>query len=468
MKSGYHWATGPGLAIALLLQSGPSFADTKVWLIGGGNTLSNSQGQIEENVRWLQSDLRARGIDVRTYFTHGNGSEHDVIYYAPDQERDPLDDVLNRVYGKELTFLQRTKHNTLPEIAGSTEKSALLKSLAQDFAEVQADDHVLVVYNGHGDIEPQDTRRNSLKLWRDSRLDIAELDQALDQLPDSVQVSFVLTQCFSGSFTQLVYDNPFSDKLASQSRCGFMAESDRRQAEGCDLGINQAEFRDYTTYFFAALFGESRLGEPLARELIDLDNSGQVSFSEAHLYTLAAANSGDLSRSSSEVLLEQEQPWYTRWDSWRRPPDNQYARIAQAVAERESLTSRGLPLVRDLFDKLAQKKAIEVLHSDLRNRLKLIQQRLIASVQTDPEQVAELAPAERLQLAQQLSSQPDFDELVTLQAELQTLNGRLLQSHRALAQTEKVLRMNRLARLSHWVNTEAVNQIRACEADRHL
>lgn len=458
-----------GLAsLCLTLAANSTESSTKVWLIGGGNTLNSSQGQIEENVRWLQESLNASGIEVHTYFTHGGEDSHDVIYYASKEDRITEQETLSRVYGDGLSFVQLTKKNTLARVDGSTQKDKLLVDLERDFSTVSDGDHVVIVYNGHGDINPKDTRYNSLKLWGDTRLNIAELDQVLDRLPGKTQVSFVLTQCFSGSFTNLVYDNPFSDRLANQSRCGFLAESDRREAEGCDLGINQAEFRDYTTYFFAALFGKTRLGEALPRELIDQDNSGRISFAEAHRYTLATAYSGDLSRSSSEVMLEQAQPWYTRWDSWRRPPDNHYADIGRRVAEREALPERGMSLVFALFDKIKQKKSLEAEHDALLRTLKQQQQTLRQAVDTTPEQLGAMDQASKLQLARELAAHPQFPLLVQSQTALQSLNERVLQSHRALAQAEKILRMNRLARLSHWVESDDVAQVQACEENRYL
>jgi hypothetical protein len=112
-----------------------------------------------------------------------------------------------------------------------------------------------------------------------------------------------------------------------------MSQEAKRGAEGCQLDIENAEYRDYTTYFFAALAGKSRQGGPLASDP-DLNADGKVSLREAHWYTLRTAVSYDLSRSTSEVFLEDWEPRALR-DA--RVPDNTtsvYWQIAADVAAR--------------------------------------------------------------------------------------------------------------------------------------
>ena len=92
-------------------------------------------------------------------------------------------------------------------------------------------------------------------------------------------VRFVFTQCYAGAFARLA---PGPDG----NRCGFLAESEDREAEGCAAGVDAGDYRDYTTYFFAALSGRTRLGGLLPVNP-DLDGDGQVSLYEAHLVCVA-------------------------------------------------------------------------------------------------------------------------------------------------------------------------------------
>lgn len=438
-----------------MFGSAVSLAEDRVWLIGGGNTLGNSQGQIEENVRWLQQLFSARGIEPRTYYTHGGADEVDVVYFAPEQERDPQLEPLLRVYGDGLAYARKTRRNSLVNVIGTTEKPHLIESLSQDFASVNSGDSVLLVYNGHGEIEPADTVENSLKLWGDTHLTITELDQLMDKITPTANVRFVLTQCFSGAFSKLIYENPRSRQLAEQNRCGFLAESDRRESEGCDLGTNQAEFRDYTTYFFAALQGETRLGETIPTESLDLDGDGRVSFREAHLYTLGAAHSGDLSRSTSEVFLEEWQPWYLRWSSQGPLPDNDYGRIAKQVAQNHDLPMSGAGLQDRRAQLKTQEAALIATQSATRDQVKTLQDQLqqkLAPLAQDlpgnwPASIHQFSQDQLASLRLTITEHPDYPRLRQAQTQQEQLQSQLLDLSRDIAQVDKVLRMQKLARL---------------------
>lgn len=455
-------------SLALFTYASTALSATKVWLIGGGNTLENSQGQIEENVKWLQDLLNEKGIENYTYYTNGENTEDDVIYFATPEERDINHETFMRVFGNGLEYAKKTKRNSISKINGGTEKASLIKSLKAQFASVKPNDKVLIVYNGHGDIEPSDTRKNTLKLWGDTRLSISELDQLLDEINPKAKVNFVLTQCFSGSFANLIYEHPYSDVRAEQQRCGFLAESDRREAEGCDLGTNEADFRDYTTYFFAALAGKTRLGETIPSAQTDLDRSGQVSLREAHFYALANADSGDLSRSTSEFILERGQPWYTRWDSRYTPNEATYKKIAINVAKRENIAHSGPALAREFYRRLQTEKVLE---QDIKKHaevVKNLQEDLRRQVEVTKDTAAKLSSEEQLLLSKRLTELPSYAKLVFEQNHHQELNANLLEAHRDTAQAEKVLRLNHLARLEQHQRSDTSEDLQAvtsCETE---
>jgi len=464
------------LALIALSHSALVHAETRVWLIGGGNTLENSQGQIEENVRWLQSVFREQGVSVKTFYTDGSGEDHDVVYFAHAEERDPIWEPILRVYGSGLSYAQRTRRNSLLSVDGGTEKSLLIDALVEDFNSLEDDDSVLLVYNGHGDINTNDTRKNSLMLWQDSRLSIKELDDVLDQAPASIPVRFVLTQCFSGSFSSLIYENPYSDTLSEQPRCGFLAESDRREAEGCDLGTNQAEFRDYTTYFFAALQQETRIGESIPLTEIDLDRSGDVSFHEAHVYTLANAYSTDLSRSTRETYIEKWEPWFLRWNSFAETDaGNDYAYAASAVRSEHKLPEDGLKLLLKRRELERSEKAKYRELKNARQAVKAQQEHIkgLLEMPFEPKQLDDLPPKSLEDLAEQIQTLEEYNDLVRLQGEVEALNAQKLQLDRDYTQAEKLIRLSRLARLidqfgrySNSESREDFNRITSCEDGR--
>lgn len=456
--------------------------DLHVWLIGGGNNLENSQGQIEENVRWLENIFSGRGIQTRTYYTHGQGADggHDVVYFAQPEERDPVLEPILRVYGQSLQYAQKTRTNSLSNIVGSTEKSALTDSLIEDFSQVGPDDSVLLVYNGHGDIDPDNTLHNNLLLWNDTSLNVAELHALFGHIRPEAELRFVLTQCFSGAFASLVYDSPASTSLSPQSRCGFLAESDRRESEGCDLSTNQAEFRDYTTYFFAALNGKTRLGETIPTDEINLDGSGLVSFRDAHLYTLRNAHSSDLSRSTSEVYMERWQPWYLRWNSFGpRNPDSDYRHARDFVARQHQLPAKGLARLRAerqlQAEELARTEQAHAHYREVRAHRDALQQALATALpdlaDINAEYLARMPDAELYQLAQVIQQSDLYPPLVQAQAAAEQATAEWQAAVRDRTQAKKIHRLARLARLeanfARYGSTEArraLERISSCEA----
>lgn len=467
-------------AIAFLLLTilsvATASAATKVWLIGGGNTLGNSQGQIEENVRWLQRILSERGVQFRTYFTSGKLPATDVVYFIPPAERDPDVERLQRVFGDGTAFAHRTKRNSLASVDGTTEKLALLAALKRDFAGVGPDDSVLIMYNGHGDRDYQDTLRNSLKLWGDGRLSLREFGRALDDIDPKAIVRVVMTQCFSGAFAVVAYDAPLGINTAARPRCGYFAESDIRESEGCDLGINQAEFRDYTTYLFAALTGRTRLGQAIPAAEVDIDGSGSVSFEEAHQYTLKYGINSDLPRATTEAFLEKSEPWYLRWNSFARgDARSRHLDAARHIAQREGLAEQGPGLVREVMRRQQVRSGIEADIESADRQLRQMQAGLRTSVTARFPAAATplfwqgLAPAALRQISEFIAELPGYGDLAAAQ-ELQLVRQeKVLTAKREEAQAERVLWLNRIARLerySSWFagdTKQQLDRLRQCE-----
>ncbi|MBI5785110.1 MAG: hypothetical protein HZA64_06615 [Rhodocyclales bacterium] len=464
------------LILLALLSVGTAAAATRVWLIGGGNTLRNSQGQIEENVRWLQRVLTERGVEFRTYYTSGKTPMVDVVYFAAGEDRDPDLERVLRVFGDETAYANRTKRNTLALVDGTTEKTALLAALKQDFASVGPNDSVLIVYNGHGDMDAGDTSRNSLKLWGDGRLSVSEFGRALNDIDRRATVRVVMTQCFSGAFAALAYEAPKGINSAAQRRCGYFAESDMRESEGCDLGINQSEFRDYTTYLFAALTGSTRLGEQIPSAEVDLDGSGTVSFEEAHHYTLKHGINSDLPRSTSEAFLERSEPWYLRWNSFSRGDvKSRYRDAARHIAQREGLAEHGPRLVHELTRRHRWRTGIEADIASANRSLRQMQIDLRSAVvgreplASEPNFWLRLAPAATRRISAGIAEQPGYRELVALQEQQLASMASVLTAKRSEAQVERILWLNRIARLErHFAGQvggagEQLDRLKECE-----
>ncbi len=423
-----------------------ALADTSVWLVGGGNTLDNSQGQIEANVRWLEGLLLADEHEVYTYFGIGQQPGVDVVYRSAEPGGA---DTLARVLGDSSGTVLLHKRHELSAVRGSTAKHELTEGLRSDFARLPPGDDLLLVYNGHGGVDRADTRNNYLKLWGDERMTVAELEALLDATPPASTVRFVMTQCYSGAFHGLIYDRPDRAAGYQSNRCGFMAESALRQAEGCELDANQAEFRDYTTFFFAALTGATRLGEPLPLATVDRDGNGAVSYREAHFHALVAADSTDLPRATSEQFLEDWSPWYLRWDSAKDNPASIYWTLADELAARHRWTAAEL-------DRAHARYAEAAAHGEhgfaaAQARIEDLRLALAADLSARWPELAgtfgSVTPADRADIETSLAADPRYAELTERQGALGALGRDSLEQARLLTQVEKVYRLRHLARL---------------------
>jgi hypothetical protein len=352
-----------------------ALAGGKAIVIGGGPRLGESQGQIERNVLWLQQLLPRLGYQVDMYFGIGNEPGDDIVYLDPDASDEGPRAALADVFEAPGASRLRYKRHAVTDVLGSTREEELTPALEKTLAGLAPEAELLLIFNGHGGEGRDVYADNTLDLWGPSAITVVELDRILEKAPDQATIRFVLPQCFSGGFASLMYRPPGNRRLSTQNRCGFMSQEAKRGAEGCQLDVGDAEYRDYTTYFFAALAGRSRQGGPLASDP-DLDRDGKVSLREAHWYTLRTAVSYDLSRSTSEVFLEDWEPRALR-DA--RVPDNAasvYWQIAADVAARHGwgLEAAELESRRRELDK--QVEADERSKEQLSSEIEALQKRL--------------------------------------------------------------------------------------------
>ncbi|NJN20892.1 MAG: hypothetical protein HC812_06460 [Leptolyngbya sp. RL_3_1] len=94
----------------------------------------------------------------------------------------------------------------------------------------------------------------------------------------------MMAQCFSGAFANLIYEGGDPEgPVALQTRCGFFATVETRPSVGCTPLVNEADYEDYSSSFFAGLSGRDRVGNPAPSA--DYDQDGQVTYAEAHAFT---------------------------------------------------------------------------------------------------------------------------------------------------------------------------------------
>lgn len=324
MNAGRH------LVIALLFWLPATYvhAADRVWLIGGGYDLENSQAQIEQNVLWARDTLRSLPgtRELRILFNDGADPAPDVLQWQKPAESTAALQPLARVYGEFHENGETTRSHRIAPVDGPATRAAVVKLLQTDIAALRAREQGLLVYAGHGSPTATSSR---LDLWGDGSLDAGDVRELLLHQPRETTLRFVFTQCFAGGFQDALLAPARPD---AGRQCAFYAAPRDKPAEGCSASLEIAEYRGYGTYFFAALAGQARHGGALPFAP-DRDRDGRVDPYEAHLYTLRAARSTDLPRSSSEQYLLDWTPWYLPLLRVSQREDNVYADIAAALAD---------------------------------------------------------------------------------------------------------------------------------------
>jgi hypothetical protein len=449
------------IALSVLAINAARAADY-IWLIGGGPSLDDSQGQIEENVKWEREVLlrHARDAKFKIFYTDGDGPAKDVIVWRHPDETAAALQPLARVFGMQTQNGESFHSHTVPGVAGGTRADDLVARLKKEFTLPVRGDRVSLIFYGHGTYDGNDVGRNALRLWGNTLLPARDLESLLSVIDPEVPVRFILPQCFSGGFTRLMHPRGDATReLVRHNRCGFMSVPEDQLSEGCSPSIDVGDFRDYSTYFFAALDGRTRLGEKFSQEKADLDGDGVVTLREAHLYSIATAVSTDSPRSTSEVFLEDWQPWYLRWITYGPEPDNVYQRLAAQVAAANGLPPSGRPLIEALEQARRQtydeRHAMKLERNEIKSSVKQLQETLRADLIANwPEAGAPYTLKYKIFLQNQLGpaqayimQHAAYAPLVKQQERMLQLDTSILAAERRLAQFDKILRLRKLARL---------------------
>ena len=272
------------------------------WIVAAGGSIPElNQVQIEQDVALIAETFSAIGPG-RVLFGAGVDSPS-VQELAPTSTRDPvvasLADLFAPRGGRDARY-------RLPTIA--VDEAATATSLARtiEHATSTRGAPLVLVLAGHGN-RGETARDNTVDLWAQSSLTVAELAAMLDRAQREVRV--VATTCFSGGFAELVFDG--ADPAAGPAgpvRCGLFATVWDLEAAGCDPNPDRAAQEGYALHFFNALRGRDRDGGALDPAVLDLDGDGAISLLEAHTRVRMVSEAADVPTTTSERWLRAVAP----------------------------------------------------------------------------------------------------------------------------------------------------------------
>ncbi len=255
---------------------------------GGGGAPSYNEIALEKNILYFQRTLRTSGYspkEASIFFANGDDGQATVRYINEQGD-------------------QQFKAPAIPNLNGAATLENL-QSWMQDKAPQNPTRPIFFYFTGHGQLNHEDNNNNALILWNEQPLSVQQFSSMLDKLPRQKPVVAMMAQCFSGSFANMIYQggNPKSG-IALQSRCGFFATIKTLPSVGCTPAVNEADYRDYSSSFFAGLSGRSRTGEAVASA--DYNHDGRVSYAEAHAFAKVDEQTTDLPISTSEAWLQDQ------------------------------------------------------------------------------------------------------------------------------------------------------------------
>jgi hypothetical protein len=283
----------------------------RVLIVGGGPNLQNNQVAIESNVRYVGKLLPQDTARI-TLFADGDANNATVLYdespSLPAGER--LFNLIMRASDAPEGGSGRYRKPKLgAKLDGASRKTEIQKA----FTQLAADNGdptrpVMLYFTGHGSRNGTDLENNLYDLWGAREgITVRELSREIARLPEDTPVSIVMVQCFSGAFGNLVFENgdPLGEPL-KRDIAGFFATVKERVAAGCTSAVNEADYHDFTSYFFAALTGHDRIGKRVSGA--DYNGDGRVGMDEAYCYTLIHDDSIDVPVCTSDVFLRRFVP----------------------------------------------------------------------------------------------------------------------------------------------------------------
>lgn len=305
----------------LIAWSGPKSLIAKDYFltIGGGYDVTGNQLSLERNVIFQQSVLEAHRPDRPSYdvwFADGDDPHPDLQCRNPKYEeeyslaRRMLAELLGDADAADLTY----RNNEVPHLRGPSELERVRQRFAQVADQAKAGDRVIVYVAAHGGKARGLSRRRresgaksnpyntTILFWNNEQVTASEFTGWLDRFPADTQIILVMVQCYAGGFAHTIFEKADANiGLSDHARCGFFAQLHDRSAAGCTPDADEADYEEYSTYFWGALGGKTRDGKSIADA--DYNKDGKISFAEAHSYAVIESDTIDVPVCTTEALL---------------------------------------------------------------------------------------------------------------------------------------------------------------------
>jgi hypothetical protein len=455
--------------------------------IGGGYSPHGNQVSLEKNVLFFQSLLAERfaeGVEHDILFGDGANPQPDLQFHDANAAFPRANELIAQVF-------QATKnwgHQYRSHSINAAEASSLANVRAWFDAagsRLKPGDRLFIYATAHGaKADKKQPHNTSLLLWNNERLPMSEMAGLLNKIDPEVAVVVVMVQCYSGGFAHLLFNEGDPQKGCSPAhRCGFFATVNDRVAAGCTSDIAEENYQEYSSYFWAAIRGQTRTGQVVPTP--DYDGDARVTFEESHAFALLNSPTIDISIKTSDVFLRQ---FSKQGDSSAKveppapenpgelPPaallssDAPYSQLVQAASSVDRAVMEGLSLelglsgeerarqARELAEKTSQENkqmggrvnqksgelsgACQSIRRDVLNRWPDLENAWNPRVQ-------DILSREANDVTAFIESHANYGKMIALRGEVDGLNEQKLDLDRRWAKCQRLLRALENVALAH-------------------
>ena len=294
-----------------------------VW--GGGYSPTGNQISLESNVKYFQRIKSKIGLErfkTTTLFADGKETSRDIQYRDPNFLVPESNLIIAEMFGSTRGIYNQYRNNHL--MADGPSSINELDEWFKDLNTSQKDSLNLIYFTGHGGKGDKKTPHNTTThLWDHQKVKVSDLVKKLDSLEATQSIILIMVQCYSGGFANYIFEEGDPKKgINPQPRAGFFATVQDRVAAGCTPDIREENYQEYSTRFWEALSGESRIGKKIQKP--DFNGDGKTSLSEAHAYVIINSNTIDLPVKTSDIFLR-------KFSSFDPPEDKNNSSIKQSV-----------------------------------------------------------------------------------------------------------------------------------------
>jgi hypothetical protein len=281
----------------------------KVLVLGGGYSPSGNQVSLESNVKYfrnIRNEIGLGNAHTHTYFADGKDNGRDLQFFDPKFNIPQINLVFAELFGKTKGIANQYRSNQLTPDGPSSIKSVdnwfnLQKKLIGSQKNI-------IYFTGHGGKGTNKTQYDTTAyLWDNAKLKVSDFVKKLDHLPMQQSTILIMVQCYSGGFANVLFqDGDPKKELSKHTRAGFFSTIQSRVAAGCTPDIREENYQEYSTSFWEALSGKSRMGKDIIKP--DFNNDGKTSLLEAHSYVSINSNTIDVPIKTSDILLRKFLP----------------------------------------------------------------------------------------------------------------------------------------------------------------